>query len=440
MGAMEGFLACAPTSYWDYIISPHVVSLVALLPLSALLHICGGAALWALFLLPLGCLLTAIMFILLPLPIIKPVGGRYHVGVAHIRSRQSQAMPPLAVFYPTNEAPRRKGISYLPFNDARFMSGIASNSKIPLYFLRDFIFVRLQSTENARPIPLITSTQLPLPVIVFSHGLYGYHRLYSCLLADLAARGAVVVSVGHCDGSASFMSDGDAGGPEFPLKQLDWESPACEEALAQRVLEVRRTVRRLSEEEFWKGLGFAAADVDTYLRQPPRVHLSGHSFGGATALVAALQEEQESAPRASAVQSVIVFDPWHFPLQRDMFFRPIECGRKSYTTPTLMIQSEEWVHYTPSWDFFQQLAKLLLSQPSIVSLSEREQRSRFVTEKTGSTNHYSVSDVVLLSPIIHGCTKAVVPPQVQILEWSNTLLRFAKQHTVFAKGPSGSLQ
>ncbi|ESL07478.1 phospholipase A2-like protein [Trypanosoma rangeli SC58] len=382
----------------------------------------------------LGCLLTIVMFALLPLPIFGPVGGRYHVGMAHVHSRHSQTMPSLAVFYPTNEAPQRKGISYIPFNDVRFMSGIASRAKIPLYFLRDALFVRLRVTEGAKPIPLINSTQTPLPVIVFSHALYGHHRLYSCLLADLAARGVVVVSVGHCDGSASFMRDSDSGGKEFPLKQLDWGSPASEEALAQRVLEVRRTLKRMSETDFWEGLGFAAADVEAYLRQSPRVNLSGHSFGGATALVTALEEERESRTKESVVQSVVVFDPWHLPLQRELFLQPIENGRKKYTTPTLMMHSEAWVHDESSWNFFQRLTKLLLSQPSISSLSERELRSRFVTEKTGCTNHYSVTDVVLLSPIIHGCRNAIVNPRVQILEWSNTLLRFVKEHTLYTSG------
>ncbi|PBJ73195.1 phospholipase A1 [Trypanosoma cruzi cruzi] len=436
MSATAGFFSGAPNSFWDYVISPHLILLFAFIFLSMILRIFGMGTVFFLPIFPLGIIGTAVMFILLPIPILEPVGGHYHVGIVHVHSRHSQTMPPLAVYYPTNETPRRKGIQYIPFNDVRFMSGLSSRASVPLYLMRDFLFVRLRATEGAKPIPLINSSGIPLPVIIFSHGLYGYHRLYSALQADLASRGAVVVSVGHCDGSASFMRDSERGGKEFFLRQVDWESPVCEEALAQRVMETRRTLKRLSEKEFWKELGFADLEVEHYLRQSPRVHLSGHSFGGATALVAAMQEEQESKPNENPVQSVMVFDPWHKPLENELFLKPIEEGRNRYTTPTLMVHSDAWVQDRSIWNFFQRITTLLFSQPSISSLSEREKRMRFVTEKTGSTNHYSVSDVVLLSPVIHGCKNSILPPRVQIMEWSNTCLRFIKEHAMYTSRTS----
>ncbi|EKF31674.1 phospholipase A1, putative [Trypanosoma cruzi marinkellei] len=372
MSATAGFFSGAPNSFWDYVISPHLVLLFAFFPLSMVLRIFGLGAVVALPIIPLGIIFTVVMFILLPIPILEPVGGHYHVGIVHVHSRHSQTMPPLAVFYPTNETPQRKGVQYIPFNDARFISGISSRAGVPPYFLRDFLFVRLRATEGAKPIPLINNSGSSLPVIIFSHGLYGYHRLYSALMADLASRGAVVVSIGHCDGSASFMRDSENGGKEFFLRQVDWDSPVCEESLAQRVMETRRTLKRLSEKEFWEELGFADSDAEQYLRQSPRVHLSGHSFGGATALVAAMQEEQEYKPNESPVQSVFVFDPWHTPLKNELFLKPLEEGRNRYTTPTLMIHSDAWVQDASSWNFFNTLQNFFFRSPRFhPSVSER---------------------------------------------------------------------
>lgn len=428
MDYLEGFFAGPPTSYWDYVLSPHILPLAASFVFAIVLFLCGAGCLWPFVVLCAGGAACVVMFVLLPLPILGPVGGKYHVGIRYIHSRGPEMMPPLVVFYPTRVMPQKEGVSYIPFGDICFLNGIATRAKMPLYFLRDFLFVRLRASPNATPVPLFNDSGAPLPVVVFSHGLYGYHQLYGCLLSDLAARGVVAVAIGHMDGSAAFMRDAESGGKEVRLKDADWESPLADEALAHRVLEMRQTLRRLKERSFWVDVGFAEFDVQRYLRQSPRVQLSGHSFGGATALTAAMQEEQESGACKSAAQSVVVFDPWHIPLRGEHFFRPIANARMSYTTPTLMIHSDSWVHNESSWNFFRELTNIILNQSSLSSLVEQEKRSLFVTMKTRDTNHYSVSDIVLLSPVLHGNMHAMVPPRAQIVEWSNMVLHFLNRH------------
>ncbi|KEG15185.1 phospholipase A2-like protein [Trypanosoma grayi] len=424
--AVKGFFAGPPFSPLDYLTSLHTVPFTASVVAGIALRCHGVSPVWSALAFTTGLFMSVTLFVLLPLPILVPLGGRYHVGMVHVDGRRAQSLPPLAVFYPTDVPPPKKGVPYVPFNDNRFIRGIASYAGIPFYVLRDTLFVRLRVSPNATPVPMFNSMGQQLPIIVFSHGLSAYHRLYSCLLLDIAARGAIVVAVGHGDGSASFMRDSGSERNEVEFKHLNWEPAVREVQLVQRVKEIRGTLNHLTE-GFWRTLGYAESDIKRHLSQPLRVHLSGHSFGGATMLATALQEEHVS--KEGPVQSVFVFDPWHVPLQNECFYKPIADGRMKFTTPTHMIHSEQWVKDKSSWDFFQQVTDAVRAQTSFASLSVTEKSTRFVAERSGDANHMTASDISVLSPVLHGNTQAVVPPRVQIMEWSNALLRFARQHT-----------
>ncbi|ORC92164.1 phospholipase A2-like protein [Trypanosoma theileri] len=428
LGAYDGFFSGPPNSFLDYLVSFHSIPITASLILALLLCIRGGLLFWSILMIILGILVTAVFFTILPLPIIGPIGGHYHVGLVHLDGNRSQSLPPLAIFYPTNTPPQKRGAPYVPFNDPIYLSGMASYGKVPLYVMKDLLFVRLKVSPDAPPIPL-NDLKTPPPIIVFSHGLSGHYQFYGCLCADLAARGAIVISIGHCDGSASFtrIVQGDKSeGNDVPFKHLGWEVPVREAQLTQRVRELRHTLNRIKEMDFWKEIGYEELDIQKYLKEPLQLHLSGHSFGGATALAAALQEEQ--VPGKKSVKSVIVFDPWHLPLQNEHFFQPIAEGKMRYTTPTYMVFSENWSKDKEIWDFFQRVTSAVLGQTFFASFTEELKHSFFFTEKTPDTNHYFVSDLCVLSPVMHGKLNAVVPSRARIVECSNTLIRVAKQY------------
>ncbi|KAH9601587.1 Platelet-activating factor acetylhydrolase-like [Trypanosoma melophagium] len=427
-GAFEGFFSGPPNSFSDYVVSFHSLPITVSLILAFLMCVGGIFIFWPFFFICFGFLISVVFFTILPLPILGPIGGHYNVGLVHLDGNRSQTIPPLAVFYPTNTPPLKNGASYVPFNDPLYMSGMATYGKVPLYVMKDTLFVRLRVTLGATPIPL-NDLKTPPPVIAFSHGLSAHYQFYACLCTDLAARGAIVVSVGHCDGSASFtrIVHGDKSeGNDVYFKDLGWEVPVREGQLTQRVREFRHTLLRLKEMDFWKQVGFAELDVQKYLSQPLQVHLSGHSFGGATALATALLEEQ--TPVNNPVKSVIVFDPWHLPLQNEHFFKPVSGGKMQYTTPTHMVFSESWTRDKEIWGFFQRVRSAVLTQSAYSSLKEEEEHSIFVAERTGDTNHYFVCDLCVLSPILHTKSNAIVPTRACIVECANTLLRVAKRH------------
>ncbi|SCU64323.1 phospholipase A1, putative [Trypanosoma equiperdum] len=424
----EAFLIWPTRPLFDYATSLHCVPISGTFITSVLLCFYGFPLLWSTAMVAIGFLISGVLFLVSPLPLLKPIGGRYSVGLVHMNGCRSQSIPPVAVFYPTNMVPEKKGLPYVPFGDDRFLRGVAAYANVPFFFIRDFSFVRISASRNAVPAALLNQYERVPPIVVFSHGLAGYHLFYSCFALDLAARGAIVICLGHCDNSASFMRDSSGKESEVPLKDYGWEVPAREAQVAQRVSEVRGTLQRLTEKDFWTTLGYINSDIDKFLSKPLQVHLAGHSFGGATVLAAALEENQNPVKGVS-VKSVYTFDPWMLPIQNEHFCNPLSDGRKSYTVPTVTVHSDDWVKDSESWEFFKRMKALVLEQSAYASLNEVEKQALFGIVVTKNTNHLSLVDVSVLSPVMHGNIWATVSPRVQIMEWCNALLRFAKQNT-----------
>jgi len=159
------------------------------------------------------------------------------------------------------------------------------------------------------------ATTNKFPLVLFSHGLSGSMEMYSQICSQLASTGCVVVAVEHEDGSASYsarvLPDGTV--QSVPYKRLlevpysrqleiDFRTPM----LKHRVDECRRIY-----DYFWAETGAGSAtgtgtgakslvssgesssSSSVLVRKilsvtdPTKLHLVGHSFGGATLLQAA---------------------------------------------------------------------------------------------------------------------------------------------------------
>ena len=140
----------------------------------------------------------------------------------------------------------------------------------------------------------------PMPVIIFSHGLGAMRTTYSILLTELASQGNFVAAVEHKDGSASATRDGQ-GVWQFERKILPGENEYTvrNAQVTQRVEECESVYRLLCHLG-----GKSAVKEDLKLRKSPAAekfvdaiakakldldkgcYISGHSFGGATALKA----------------------------------------------------------------------------------------------------------------------------------------------------------
>ncbi|KAK4528918.1 hypothetical protein GAYE_SCF66G6866 [Galdieria yellowstonensis] len=158
-------------------------------------------------------------------------------------------------------------------------------------------------------VPLAPSSE-PWPVVLFSHGLFANRLSYSALCAEIASHGYIVAAVDHTDGSVPlvYFKDGDF---------LNYRKLTAEEretsAVSQtiRILQAHRRVADL--QVLLASLKVLNEGQENVVNLPPPldfrgklnlkdVTVMGHSFGGATTLIACYLESRFS--------KCLAFDPW----------------------------------------------------------------------------------------------------------------------------------
>ena len=136
----------------------------------------------------------------------------------------------------------------------------------------------------------------PMPVVIFSHGLGAMRTTYSILLTELASQGYFVAAVEHKDGSASATLNSDGTWTyERKIQPQEDEYAIRNSQLNQRAEECRSVYHLLHQlsntssslsqwqllvpsDQFQRSIGKANLDMTN------GCFISGHSFGGVTAL------------------------------------------------------------------------------------------------------------------------------------------------------------
>ena len=254
---------------------------------------------------------------------IHPELGIYEVGA--VRARVKETVPACQFFYPVDVIPskvRRKRRKRVPYFRKEAVDGL-------LDFLGGFgdgLMQMLQ--EKPHPCwygvdPLLSFEEdepKAFPLVVFSHGLSGTMEMYTQLCSQIASTGCVVVAIEHEEGSASYAerfgskdnNDGDDGvvipyrraGVDFSKVPYtrDWETNFRAPMLEQRVKEVRNICEFFQEQPrqnttvvHVEGLEQSSLLMEQIvsITDPSNLHLVGHSFGGATQLLAAQTWERE---------------------------------------------------------------------------------------------------------------------------------------------------
>jgi predicted dienelactone hydrolase len=154
------------------------------------------------------------------------------------------------------------------------------------------------------PLPLeaIARDVAPMPVVVFSHGMYMCPTQARFLMAALATRGYLVIAPRHADSNCQYSF--------FPeLSRLGFKpSPFWTEYdFRDRAEDIRRVVATLPIDPRFR----TRADFN-------RVGLAGHSLGGYTVL--GLGGAWPSW-RLSSVGAILALSPYTLPFQRDAGLR-----------------------------------------------------------------------------------------------------------------------
>jgi dienelactone hydrolase len=223
------------------------------------------------------------------------------------------------------------------------------------------------------------------PLVLFSHGLAGTYEMYTELCQQLASLGYCVVAFEHEDGSAAYCQT--AKGNVIPYTRPDDEPYSRSKVwklrtpmLEQRVQEMEAVVRYFQEQQqhLEKPKKNNANDDDngngsddksllllhkviraTDLSQ---LHLVGHSFGGATQMLAAQQwigsnnEKRSDYNGILQPKSLMVMDAWAFALPDRVVQQGLSPNR-NHPIDIMSVISEDWEQHNTERqyiaDFFQ---------------------------------------------------------------------------------------
>ncbi|KAI8908502.1 platelet-activating factor acetylhydrolase [Gorgonomyces haynaldii] len=247
--------------------------------------------------------------------------GKYQVGFVDFETKHTDTLNHgtlFRVFYPTEKS---KPKSYwLP--KAWYAIGYGHFIKMPsivsyLFFAPALSWVRTPAVHNAPVHPQLDE----FPVVVFSHGLGGMRTTYSNLCGNLAAKGCIVVSIEHADGSGSYTFRNNYS-KSIPYEHPDKTKVPAHETedeyylrwrkshIQHRVAEVKATVDWLNSLQAGeiKQTDNVVHETFEWSQFKGKLNLKdlilmGHSFGAATAL--ASLEKLKGVFRAA-----VVLDPW----------------------------------------------------------------------------------------------------------------------------------
>jgi dienelactone hydrolase len=206
------------------------------------------------------------------------------------------------------------------------MRAFAKNMGLPTWLVGHIKDIKTNSTLDAAPY----SSDQNYPVIVFSHGLGGMKTQNSILAEELASQGYFIVSADHAfDSFLTVFDDGTTADYRSSSDGITTEEEfwaARGPQLAARTGDIRFMLNRIAELQATSASELAGNTLWQRL-DLSRVGIFGHSFGGATSIMASDQD-----PRVLAAAAL---DGWMVPIPQDVINRGTD-------KPFLYLGQEQW--------------------------------------------------------------------------------------------------
>jgi predicted dienelactone hydrolase len=265
------------------------------------------------------------------------------------------------IWYPA-EPTTNKPVTYLPDPELR-MGPFAKSSGLPKFLLNHMRWVATNSHAGATMKAELTN----LPLVLFSHGLGGMKNQNSVQMEELASQGYFVAAVDHpYDAYLTIFDDGTTADYRSSHDGIDTEEAFWAFRGPQLNTRAKDMSFLLDQIQARKNLGQPIwQHIST-----DRVGIFGHSFGGATSILAAAQD-----PRISAV---IALDGWMVPV-------PPQTVKAGLNVPMLYMGQPEWKGTPLNYEKLDMLIsnstgktkKLLISETKHMDFSDAPQFSNF---------------------------------------------------------------
>ncbi|XP_061452226.1 platelet-activating factor acetylhydrolase 2, cytoplasmic [Rhineura floridana] len=256
--------------------------------------------------------------------------GLFPVGCTDVMVGQNQKGLFFRLFYPCIPQDRTEQPSWIPRYE--YYCGLADYMNMNRKWCAPVLSVTFGSCRVpvSWDAPFKPSSH-KYPLIIFSHGLGAFRTVYSAICVEMASRGFLVMALEHRDRSASatYFCKLEPETPDFPEVQIqeEWLSyqgvPKDQKEfrfrnpqLHQRANECVRGLKLIRSIDGGKAVvNLLRTDFDLSALKDnvdlSKVAVMGHSFGGATAVLALVKEAQ--------FKCAVALDAWMFPLENSLY-------------------------------------------------------------------------------------------------------------------------
>ncbi len=296
-------------------------------------------------------------------------------------------------WYPSENSDSIGTNSYMDFMNLRSKT-LASAGKIPAFLPSHLNMISTNTRNN-----VACSNKLEkYPVLIFSHGITGSRHLHQILFEHLASKGYIVFAPDHSfDANLTIFPDGKIADYRSEITGHPDSVLIREKQINTRAFDLGFIIDQIREIE--------AGMIDSKLSgrlDLDRVALGGHSYGGATAILASHNHE--------IVKACVVLDGWISPI-------PDKVISEGINVPFLFMGRPSW-HDSDYPGNYERLADL-------ITHSSNEKYDLRINQ----TLHLDYTDIPLMSPLVkHVMDVGDLKPSTTLSLINDLVLGFLEVH------------